>query len=109
GRKVDLTAEGKHEPSGWYLGNDSWRSQYSQERYVDYASPLPAGIFVDTVMLHLLRAIDEGRLHVLFVASNGCEVDLTTEGKGQPAGRYAGKAGWLSRFAQERRGGDGDA
>src|SRR5689334_10372957 len=47
GRKVDLAEAGKHELSGWYIGNDGWRSQYSQERHVDYASPVAAEIFDD--------------------------------------------------------------
>ena len=47
GRKIDLATEGKHEMSGWYIGNDGWRSQYAQERYVDYASPVAPEIFDD--------------------------------------------------------------
>jgi hypothetical protein len=53
---------------------------------------------VDGVVLQLLRAIDEGRLHLVFVAGNGREVDLTSEGKGKLASQYAGEAGWRSRY-----------
>src|SRR4051812_35314126 len=64
---------------------------------------------VDSVMFHLLHAIDAGGLHLTFVASTGREVDLAAEGKGELAGCYTGTDGWLSRYARERHADDGAA
>ena len=35
GKTVDLTAEGRSELAGWYIGSPGWREMYSQERFVD--------------------------------------------------------------------------
>jgi hypothetical protein len=35
GESVDLTEVGMGEMSGWYMGSGGWRSQYSEQRYVD--------------------------------------------------------------------------
>ncbi len=36
GKLIDLEVEGLGEMVGWYLGTESWRHQYSQERFNDY-------------------------------------------------------------------------
>lgn len=35
GKVADLTKDGMAELGGWYMGSDGWRSQYSQQRFVD--------------------------------------------------------------------------
>lgn len=41
GARVDLTEAGEGEMCGWYLGVESWRASYANERYVEY-SDLPS-------------------------------------------------------------------
>ncbi len=43
GTVVDLTAEGRGELSGWYMGSGGWRAMYSSERLVDDFSDLRQG------------------------------------------------------------------
>jgi len=58
---------------------------------------------VDSTMFHLLHAIDEGFLKLLYSASNGKGVDLNTEGLGELAGWWGGgSGGWLAKYAKER-------
>ena len=40
GDAVDLGSEGLGELSGWYMGSNGWRSQFSKERYFDDFSDL---------------------------------------------------------------------
>ncbi len=35
GKSVNLTEEGLGELSGWYMGSEGWRSEYSGERFTD--------------------------------------------------------------------------
>lgn len=36
GESCDLTAEGRGELAGWYMGANGWRAQHSRERLNDY-------------------------------------------------------------------------
>ena len=38
GNNVDLTTEGLGELAGWYMGVESWREEFSDERINDYLS-----------------------------------------------------------------------
>jgi hypothetical protein len=40
GKAVDLTADGLSELSGWYMGSEGWREEYSRERFFDDVSDL---------------------------------------------------------------------
>jgi hypothetical protein len=40
GKTVDLTAEGRSELAGWYIGSPGWREMYSKERFVDDCADL---------------------------------------------------------------------
>jgi hypothetical protein len=57
---------------------------------------------VDQAVASLLIAIDQGLLHVKVVASDGKEIDLTTEGNGELCGWYMGTDGWRHMFSTER-------
>jgi hypothetical protein len=35
GTLVDLSSDGIGELAGWFMGSDSWRAKYSQQRFVD--------------------------------------------------------------------------
>jgi hypothetical protein len=35
GDLIDLSAAGLGELSGWYMGSDGWRAQYSEQRFAD--------------------------------------------------------------------------
>jgi len=37
-QKVDLSVDGLGELAGWYMGGESWRERFSQERINDYLS-----------------------------------------------------------------------
>jgi hypothetical protein len=43
GDVVDLSEIGLGELSGWYMGSNGWRSQYSDQRFVDDFSDLGGG------------------------------------------------------------------
>jgi hypothetical protein len=58
---------------------------------------------VDTVLSHLLYAIDQKLLRLSFTASTGKTVDLPEDGLGELSGWYLGGGdGWRERFARER-------
>jgi hypothetical protein len=58
---------------------------------------------VDSVMFHLLHAIDEGFLKLSYTATNGKTADLNADRLGELAGWFgAGTGGWLSKYAKER-------
>jgi hypothetical protein len=38
GALVDLTEAGQGELAGWYIGSDSWRKTYSEQRVYDYTA-----------------------------------------------------------------------
>jgi hypothetical protein len=35
GNVIDLSREGLGELAGWFMGGDSWRAKYSEQRFVD--------------------------------------------------------------------------
>jgi hypothetical protein len=39
GKVVDLAQQGRGELAGWFVGDESWRDRYSQERFVDDSGP----------------------------------------------------------------------
>ncbi len=43
GKLVNLTAQGKGELSGWYIGSGGWRAMFSKERFVDDFADLAGG------------------------------------------------------------------
>ncbi len=57
---------------------------------------------VDEAIFFLLRAIDEGRLRLLFVTNEGKSVDLAKEGCGEMAGWYVGTDGWKMSYSKQR-------
>ena len=57
---------------------------------------------IDEAVFNLLFAIDDGMLRLKFVASNGRELDLAEEGRGELAGWYAGSGGWRAMFSEQR-------
>ena len=57
---------------------------------------------VDETIAQLLRAIDAGELRLKFVASDGSEHDLTTEGHSELLGFYMMSGGWRAEHSRER-------
>jgi hypothetical protein len=57
---------------------------------------------VDSVVSHLLAAIDQERLRLSFTPSEGTRVDLVKEGRGELSGWYKGPDGWVERYSGER-------
>jgi hypothetical protein len=57
---------------------------------------------VDETVFYLLQAVDQGLLHITFVASNGKSVDLAQEGLGELSGWYMGSGGWRAMYSEER-------
>lgn len=55
---------------------------------------------IDNTIFYLLNAIDEGLLNLSFKASNGKEVNLSTDGLGELSGWYMGE--WRSKYTTER-------
>jgi hypothetical protein len=57
---------------------------------------------VDAAIYFLLKAIDDGVLHLRMVDSSGKEIDLNEDGLGQLAGWYVGPDGWRHQYSAER-------
>ncbi|HEX3625272.1 MAG TPA: hypothetical protein VH280_07595 [Verrucomicrobiae bacterium] len=58
---------------------------------------------VDSVLQHLLYAIDNELLRLSFTASTGKTIDLSNDGLGEMCGWYLGGGdGWRERFSKER-------
>jgi hypothetical protein len=59
---------------------------------------------VDSTISHLLNAIDQELLRLLFTASNGKLLDLTSvaEESGELSGWYKGGGGWIEKYSKER-------
>ena len=58
---------------------------------------------VDSTLFELLDAIDNGRIKLQFVASDGTVVDLEAAGEGEMDGWYLGEDGWRDWYSNERR------
>jgi len=58
---------------------------------------------VDAALYFLLKAVDEGVLHLKMVDSGGRDVDLTREGLSELAGWYIGPEGWRKEYSAERQ------
>jgi len=59
---------------------------------------------VDSTISHLLGAIEQNLLHVLFVASNQNSIDLTAAAteSGELSGWYKGADGWIEKYSKQR-------
>lgn len=57
---------------------------------------------VDAAIYFLLKAMDDGVLHLKLVEADGNEVDLSEEGMGELAGWYVGPEGWREQYSTER-------
>lgn len=57
---------------------------------------------VDNTVFHLLDAIDNGLLRLVFTDSSGRVVDLMKNGLSEMAGWYMGTGGWRAQYSQER-------
>jgi hypothetical protein len=44
GKVVDLTAQGRGELAGWYMGSPGWRAKYAKERFADDFSDLKGSV-----------------------------------------------------------------
>lgn len=78
-----------------------WRTKMQRASPQELAETIIPDCLDDTIF-HLLHAIDQGALRLLFVASNGTVVDLTTDGESEMAGWYMGTGGWRAHFSKER-------
>lgn len=67
---------------------------------VDRVLDLVIPDIVDDTLFHLLRAIDGGDIRLVYIADDGRECDLTTEGGQELAGWYRGEDGWVSRHSK---------
>lgn len=57
---------------------------------------------VDAAIYFLLKAIDDGLLHLKVVDPGGKEIDLNEDGLGELAGWYVGPNGWRQQYSTER-------
>lgn len=85
---------------GKYATAIRWREARARCTPKEFAAMLIPDI-VDSVLFHLLHAIDGGSLEVTFSASSGKSVNLTQEGMSELAGWYASKD-WPKAYSKER-------
>jgi hypothetical protein len=57
---------------------------------------------VDETVFYLLHAIDNGRIKLVFTASNGEKIDLSRDDLGELSGWYMGSGGWRALYSKER-------
>ena len=57
---------------------------------------------VDAAIYFLLKAIDDGVLHLKLVDPSGREIDLNADGLGELAGWYVGPDGWRDQYSTKR-------
>jgi hypothetical protein len=79
-----------------------WRELNAQGNLDAIAKVLIPDV-VDSVLQHMLYAIDNELLRLSFTASTGKTVYLPNDGHGELCGGYLGGGdGWRERFSQER-------
>ncbi len=80
-----------------------WREAAGSSKSEAFAKVLIPDI-VDSTISHLLGAIDQELLCLLFTASNGKSIDLTAVAKesGELSGWYRGGGGWCETYTKER-------
>jgi hypothetical protein len=78
--------------------DDRWK-KYSKGKI---ENPKKAVIIdsVDDTIFHLLDAIDNNGIKLIFIADNGKQVDLSREGLGELAGWFAGNE-WKKKYSEE--------
>ncbi len=57
---------------------------------------------VDAAIYFLLKAIDDGALHIKLVDPSGKEIDLLEDGAGELAGWYIGPEGWRDQYSTQQ-------
>lgn len=81
---------------------DRWRQAMTAENGRRSVTQLLPDV-VDQVLFHLLDAIDNDRLPLLWRSQAGASIDLATAGRAEMAGRYVmGRGGWIERFSKQR-------
>jgi hypothetical protein len=81
---------------------DRWRAAAEDETARDAVNLLIPDV-VDQVLFHLLDAIDNDHLPLLWPGSEGAAIGLSSAGLGEMAGWYTmGRGGWIERFSRQR-------